>query len=85
MFVLRTNTIVPTVSETEGLLRFLNWLTSVQHGYSGVVLVSHGAIFLDIPVLIRALQRASVAENFFQVSYHAGRVRTVRCADKLFH
>jgi hypothetical protein len=32
-----------------------------------VVLVSHGAIFLDIPVLIRALQRASLAENFFQV------------------
>jgi len=63
----RTNTIVPTVSEMEGLLRFLNWLTSLQHGYSGVVLVSHGAIFLDIPVLIRALQRASLAENFFQV------------------
>jgi len=63
----RTNTIVPTVSETEGLLRFLNWLTSLQHGYNGVVLVSHGAIFLDIPVLIRALQRASMSENFFQV------------------
>jgi len=63
----RTKTIVPTVSETEGLLRFLNWLTSLKHGYSGVVLVSHGAIFLDIPVLIRALQRTSLAENFFQV------------------
>lgn len=63
----RTNTIVPTVSESEGLLRFLNWLTSLQYGYNGVVLVSHGAIFLDIPVLIRALQRANMTENFFQV------------------
>lgn len=63
----RTNTIVPTVSETEGLVRFLNWLTSLQDGYNGVVLVSHGAIFLDIPVLIRAVQRASMTENFFQV------------------
>jgi hypothetical protein len=66
--VLRTKTILPTVSESEGLLLFVNWLTSLKDGYDGVVLISHGAIFLDIPVLIRALQRTRMSQRFFQVA-----------------
>lgn len=60
---------MPTVTESEGLLLFLKWLTSVKEGYDGIVLVSHGAIFLDIPVLIRAIQRTGMSESFFQVDY----------------
>ncbi|XP_021916864.1 uncharacterized protein LOC110828433 isoform X2 [Zootermopsis nevadensis] len=63
----RTKSVVPTVTESEGLLLFLKWLTSVKEGYDGIVLVSHGAIFLDIPVLIRAIQRTGMSESFFQV------------------
>lgn len=85
IFVLRKNTIVPTVSESEGLILFLSWLRSLQDGYDGVILVSHGAIFLDIPVLIRALQRTSMTQIFFQVSYLIGRARNIWLADKRCH
>jgi hypothetical protein len=60
---------LPTVSELEGLHLFLKWVTSLRDGYDGVVLISHGAIFLDIPLLMKALKRTCMSHNFLQVSY----------------
>ncbi|XP_069703357.1 uncharacterized protein [Periplaneta americana] len=63
----RTNEVLPTVPEAEGLQQFLTWLSYQRADSHGVVLVSHGAIFLDIPVLMGALWRHHMQQDFFEV------------------
>nr|CAD7450863.1 unnamed protein product [Timema bartmani] len=65
---LRDNTLVNTVDERSGLEEFLHWLKEVRGDADGIILASHGAIFLDIPVLLTALRRNNLTDRFKQGS-----------------
>ncbi|XP_063225726.1 uncharacterized protein LOC134532775 [Bacillus rossius redtenbacheri] len=53
--------------ERAALLRFVAWLRQLRGAGAGLVLVSHGAVLLDVPVLLLALRRTGLAEHFAQV------------------
>nr|CAD7406620.1 unnamed protein product [Timema cristinae] len=64
---LRDNTPVDAVDEGSGLKEFLHWLEEVRGDVDGIILASHGAIFLDIPVLLIALRRNKLIDRFKQI------------------
>nr|CAD7408672.1 unnamed protein product [Timema poppensis] len=64
---LRDNSLLDAVDEGSGLEEFLHWLEEVRGDVDGIVLASHGAIFLDIPVLLIALRRRNLTDRFKQI------------------
>nr|CAD7571254.1 unnamed protein product [Timema californicum] len=66
---LRDNSLVDAVDEGSGLEEFLHWLEEVRGDVDGIILASHGAIFLDIPVLLIALRRRNLTDRFKQSLY----------------
>nr|CAD7260575.1 unnamed protein product [Timema shepardi] len=64
---LRDNSLVDAVDEGSGLEEFLHWLEEVRGDVDRIILASHGAIFLDIPVLLIALRRRNLTDRFKQI------------------
>ncbi|CAG2062141.1 unnamed protein product [Timema podura] len=81
---LRDNTLVNTVDESSGLEEFLLWLEEVRGDADGIILASHGAIFLDIPVLLRALRRNNLTDRFKQEEQPYRPLQTGECQVVIF-
>ncbi|XP_059483557.1 uncharacterized protein LOC132201417 [Neocloeon triangulifer] len=59
--------ILDSVDERLALQRFMAWLYTTKGNHTGVVLISHSTIKLDVPVLLQALTRHKLEGKFFEI------------------